>query len=224
MQSIIITGAGTGLGKELALKYADLGFHIILAGRREAALQEAKEAISSHGGKADTLTLDISKPAEVREKAAKLAEQFDLFGLINNAGVGHFGPFENLKEEELHDMLSVNLMGTVYMAHALLPTIKEKKGSFLMNIISTAGLRGKANEAAYCASKFAARGFTESLQKEYENDPVLIQAVYMGGMDTPFWDHNNYISDRSRLRSPAEVAGIIAENRFEEKIVIESGK
>lgn len=224
MQSVIITGAGTGLGKELALKYAGLGFHIILSGRREAALQETKEAISSQGGKADILILDISKPAEVKEKAAGLPEQFDLYGVINNAGVGHFGPFEDLKDEELHDMLTVNLMGTIYMAQALLPAIKQKKGSFLMNIISTAGLRGKANEAAYCASKFAARGFTESLQKEYENDPVLIQAVYMGGMDTPFWDHNNYISDRSRLRSSAEVAGIITENRFEEKIVIESGK
>lgn len=224
MQSVIITGAGTGLGRELALKYAGLGFHIILSGRREAALQKAKEAISSQGGKADVLTLDISKPAEIKEKAAGLAEQFDLYGVINNAGVGHFGPFEDLKDEDLHDMLSVNLMGTIYMAQALLPAIKQKKDSFLMNIISTAGLRGKANEAAYCASKFAARGFTESLQKEYENDPVLIQAVYMGGMDTPFWDHNNYISDRSRLRSPAEVAGIIIENRLEEKIVIESVK
>ena len=62
-----------------------------------------------------------------------------------------------------------------------------------MNIISTAGLRGKVNEAVYAASKFAVRGFTESLQKEYEGSRMKINAVYMGGMDTPFWEGSNHV-------------------------------
>lgn len=74
-----------------------------------------------------------------------------------------------------------------------------------MNIISTAGLRGKVNESVYCASKFAIRGFSESLLKELEGR-IKVVAVYMGGMDTPFWNNTDHVKDKSRFKSPREVA------------------
>jgi len=101
--------------------------------------------------------------------------------------------------------------------------LKGGKGHIL-NIISTAGLRGKVNEDVYAASKFAVRGFTESLQKEYEASTIKITAVYMGGMDTPFWTDSDHISDRSRLRSPSEVAKLIIHQLDEASIIIESKK
>ncbi|MDF2037991.1 SDR family oxidoreductase [Cytobacillus oceanisediminis] len=223
MKSVIITGAGSGLGKELALLFAKQGFHTILTGRTLDKLQSAEKEIHEAGGSAQFFTLDITKPQEISSLMTQI-QSHELYGLINNAGVGHFGPFDRLGEQEIQEMLETNVLGTIYMTQAVLPYFKEKNGGLLMNIISTAGLKGKVNESVYAASKFAVRGFTESLQKELENTDIKVKAVYMGGMDTPFWDESDHIKDKSRLRSPKEVAAMILDNMDEESIVIESKK
>jgi short-subunit dehydrogenase len=95
------------------------------------------------------------------------------------------------------------------LTRSVMPRFIEQGEGQIMNIISTAGLRGKKNESVYVASKFAVRGFTESLIKELEGTNIKATAVYMGGMDTPFWDETDHITDRSRLKSPDEVAKLI---------------
>jgi short-subunit dehydrogenase len=224
MKSIIITGAGSGLGKELALLYSQKEYHLILVGRTLEKLKKVEQQINSANGQADSYVVDITNPENIHSFVNMAKEKYNLFGLINNAGIGHFGPFEKLTVEEMDEMFSTNVFGTIYMSQALLPLFKENKAGMLMNIISTAGLKGKVNEAGYVASKFAVRGLTESLQKEYEGSGVQIKAVYMGGMDTPFWDHNDHIKDKSRLRSAAEIAEIILANNDEDTIIIHSKK
>ncbi|MDM5226863.1 SDR family oxidoreductase [Cytobacillus sp. NJ13] len=223
MKSVIITGAGSGLGKELALLFAKQGFHTILTGRTLDKLQSVEKEIHEAGGSAQSFSLDITILQEISSLMTQI-QSHDLYGLINNAGVGHFGPLDHLGEQEIQDMLQTNVLGTIYMTQAVLPSFKEKNGGLLMNIISTAGLKGKVNESVYAASKFAVRGFTESLQKELENTDIKVKAVYMGGMDTPFWDESDHIKNKSRLRSPEEVAVMILDNFDEESIVIESKK
>ncbi|MCM3601967.1 SDR family oxidoreductase [Robertmurraya korlensis] len=218
MKSVIITGAGTGLGRELALKYGKEGYHLILVGRSEETLLEVKKQLNN----AIITVLDIRNKHEVDENIRFLFKEYNVVGLINNAGIGIFGPFVKIKENAIEEMFQTNVLGTMYMTQAVLPNICELDGSFVMNIISTAGLRGKVNEAAYVASKFAVRGFTESLQKEYEEKPVLISAVYMGGMNTPFWKGSEHVKDPSKFRSPAEVAETIFSQRQQEYVVIES--
>lgn len=218
MKSVIITGAGTGLGRELALKYGKEGFHLILVGRSEENLSEVKILLND----AHITVMDIRNKREVDEKIKLLLKEYKVVGLINNAGIGFFGPFEKTNENEIEEMFQTNVLGTMYMTQAVLPNICELDGSFVLNIISTAGLRGKVNEAAYVASKFAVRGFTESLQKEYEEKSVLISAVYMGGMNTPFWKGSEHVKDPSKFRSPAEVAEIIFSQKEKECVVIES--
>ncbi|URM32283.1 SDR family NAD(P)-dependent oxidoreductase [Cytobacillus firmus] len=223
MKSVIITGAGSGLGKELALLFAGQGFHIVLTGRTLDKLQSVEQEIHEAGGSAQCFTADITQTNEI----AKLMEQLqnhELYGLINNAGVGHFGPVNSLSEQNIEDMFDTNTLGTIYMTQAVLPFLKDENEGLLMNIISTAGLKGKVNESVYVASKFAVRGFTESLQKELENTNIKVKAVYMGGMDTPFWDESDHIKDKSRLRSPKEVAEMILDHMEEDSIVIESKK
>lgn len=222
LKSIIITGAGSGLGKELALLYASQGFHIILIGRTMKKLKVVEEQIQANNGHADSYTVDITDKKSVQNFIKEVANHFNLYGLINNAGVGHFGPFENLKQDEMEEMISTNVLGTIYMTQAILPFLKEKNNGLLMNIISTAGLTGKVNETGYVASKFAVRGLTESLQKEYENTGLEIKDVYMGGMDTPFWENSTHIKDKSGLRSATEIAKIIYEHQNEKTIIIES--
>lgn len=224
MKTIMITGAGSGLGKELALLFSLKGFHILLTGRTAGKLTAIKEKIEAAGGKADILQLDIRNTEDISNTIGEISQTYTLCGLVNNAGVGYFGPFVDMEDDHITEMLNTNVLGTLLMTKAILPLLLKTPDGRIMNIISTAGLRGKVNEAVYAASKFAIRGFTESLQKEYENHSIKINAVYMGGMDTPFWDNSDHVTDTSRFRSPREVAEMIIEQIDQDSIIIESKK
>lgn len=224
VKSIIVTGAGSGLGKELAILFSQQGYHVILTGRAVDKLSAVRTEIEQAGGKADFVELDVQREHDIFTKVEEMSKNYTIFGLVNNAGVGHFGPFINITESEIIEMLTTNTLGTILMTKAVLPVLQEQGEGLLMNIISTAGLRGKVNEAVYVASKFAVRGFTESLQKEFENSSIKIKAIYMGGMDTPFWSGSNHVTDTSRFRSPKEVAEIIMSHIDQNEIIIESKK
>ncbi|MBU8906438.1 SDR family NAD(P)-dependent oxidoreductase [Desertibacillus haloalkaliphilus] len=220
-KTILITGAGTGLGKELAVVYAQQGHRIILVGRTETSLNEVKEVIESQRGSGIVKTCDITDPNAVQEMIQQLLETETIDQVINNAGIGYFRTLQDLTMTEISQMLDTNVKGTIYVTKAVLPTFLERDSGKIMNIISTAGLRGKVQETAYVASKFAVRGFTESLIKELAGTSITVSAVYMGGMDTPFWDDSDFVTDRSRLRSASEVAREIVEREDEEKLIIE---
>lgn len=224
MKAIIMTGAGSGLGKELSLHLASQGFHMILTGRTEEKIRKVQSQIEQSGGSASTLELDIRNLEDIKEKALLLSKKHELYGLVNNAGVGHFGPFSDISDQEIEEMFHTNVFGTIHMTKAILPYLANNKEGLVLNIVSTAGMRGKKNEAVYCSSKFAVRGFTESLQKEYEGTGIRFVAAYMGGMDTPFWETSDHVANPSRFRSPAEVAEIIINNLEKDEIVIESKK
>jgi short-subunit dehydrogenase len=224
MKAIIVTGAGTGLGKELSLLLAKQDYHMILTGRTEDKLNAVKEQIEQSGGSATALTLDLRNLVDIKEKALLISKKHDLYGLVNNAGLGYFGPFSESSDTEIEEMFQTNVFGTIHMTKAILPYLELNHEGLVLNIVSTAGLRGKKNEAVYCSSKFAVRGFTESLQKEYEETGIRFVAAYMGGMNTPFWDESEHVEDPTRLRSAAEVAGIIIDNLEKPEIVIESKK
>ncbi|MFD1739686.1 SDR family NAD(P)-dependent oxidoreductase [Bacillus salitolerans] len=212
MNAIIITGAGTGLGRELALQYSHKEITTIVIGRTESTLKETQTLIRELGCSSEYFVCDIKDPSSVKEVIHHVCSLYTVTMLINNAGIGHFGELETMDDHLIEEIIQTNIIGTIYMSKYILPYLKKQPKSKLMNIISTAGLRGKVNESVYCASKFAVRGFTESLYKELESTPISVSAVYMGGMDTPFWDDSNHVKDKSRLRS----AKLIAEQIFKE--------
>ncbi|MGJ7911584.1 SDR family NAD(P)-dependent oxidoreductase [Neobacillus sp. LXY-1] len=224
MKTILITGAGSGLGKELAFLFSKKGYHILLSGRSAEKLLSVKNEIEEAGGKADTLPLDIRNPEEISKKIEEISKNFQIYGLVNNAGVGHFGPFLETSVAQILEMCETNILGTLFITKAILPILQSNGEGQIMNIISTAGLRGKVNESVYAASKFAIRGFTESLQKELEGSGIKINAVYMGGMNTPFWEGSDHIKDFSRFRSAQEVAETIMDQIDQDSIIIGSKK
>ncbi|WP_261134529.1 SDR family oxidoreductase [Bacillus sp. Marseille-Q3570] len=209
MKNILITGAGTGLGESLALQYSAEGNHVYLVGRRLETLEHVEKKIKDAGGNATSIVCDITDHPEVQSTIQSLLKTTTIDILINNAGTGCFGPLESYTNEEIDLVLTTNIKGTINMTRSVLSRFVEQGEGQIMNIISTAGLRGKKNESVYVASKFAVRGFTESLIKELEGTNIKATAVYMGGMDTPFWDETDHITDRSRLKSPDEVAKLI---------------
>jgi short-subunit dehydrogenase len=221
MKTAIITGGGSGLGKELGKLLSKQGFHIFLLGRTEDTLKEAAVEIENTGGEASFTTLDIRSKDDIEHLGEHYLHNRNIQLLIHNAGVGHFGPFNESNDDELVSMFETNALGPIRLTKVLLPKLQQD--STIINIISTAGLRGKKNESLYVASKFALRGFGESLQKEFEDSNLRIVNAYMGGMNTPFWDNSDHVNDRSRLRSPREVAEmIVSEYQKKDEIVIES--
>ncbi|WP_433748198.1 SDR family NAD(P)-dependent oxidoreductase [Falsibacillus pallidus] len=225
MKKIVITGAGTGLGKEMALQYADNDVELHLVGRSLQTLEETAAEAEKSGAKVYVHAADITVESEVKHIAAEIEEDGPVDVLVNNAGVGMFGPFMESTSDQMEAMFRTNSFGPIYLAKAFIPGFLQQNKGTIINIISTAGLRGKKNESLYVASKFALRGFTESLQQEYADTGLRIVAAYMGGMNTPFWDETDHIKDKSRLRTPKEVAEIIVKESAEKtEIVIESNK
>jgi len=217
MKKILITGGGSGLGRELAKVYSKDNY-IILVGRRIEKLNETLDEMKSLGGIGECIPCDISSTYDVNNLVNSIKENYEKIDiLINNAGVGYFSPIDKITLNEVDKMLDINIKGTIIITKGLIPYINNK----IINIISTAGLKGKKNETVYCASKFAVRGFTEALQKEYEDKNIQVTAVYMGGMDTPFWDESDHINDKSRLKSPEQVAKAIKENDSKKEIFID---
>ncbi|MEI5908552.1 SDR family oxidoreductase [Bacillus spongiae] len=222
MKSVLITGASSGLGKEFALLYSEKGYKIYAHGRSHSKLATLQNKIESSGGQVQIITADLSDRDAASSIFAAVSDTDTVDILINNAGVGYFGPLSTSTSAELEEMVTTNVFAPISLTKEFITQYDQGK---IVNIISTAGLRGKVNESLYVASKFALRGFAESMQKELASTNISIVNAYMGGMDTPFWEGSDHIADRSRLRSPREVAQLIVERAESElEIIIESKK
>lgn len=210
-KAAVITGAGSGLGAALARRYASLGYHVILLGRRKEKLEQTAKTLTSSYS---IYEVDVSSNKDVQAVFAKINEEVhqSIDVLVNNAGVGMFDLAEKIEEQHVHQMIDINLKGTIFCTQAVLGEMKSRGEGTIVNIISTAGQQGKVNESVYCASKFGVRGFTESLLLELKDTGVRIFAAYMGGMKTEFWDGIYTEEEMKHLMDPEDVADIIMEN------------
>lgn len=212
----VITGAGSGLGASLAKKYAEDGYHVCLLGRTEAKLARTAKIlpIENHS----IFSVDVSSKREVSHVFEKVKEQLGTIDvLVNNAGVGVFELAENLSEEAIHQMIDINLKGTIFCTQEVLSDMKKRNSGSILNIVSTAGLEGKMTESVYCASKFGVRGFHDSLLIELEETDIHVFGAYMGGMKTEFWDGIFDAAQTEGLMDPEDIANIIHHNAKERK-------
>lgn len=211
---VVITGAGSGLGAALACKYHEQGYYVTLVGRTLSKLKQT--AIKFKEGTYSIYTLDVSSYEDVDKVFNKIARDVQAIDiLVNNAGVGHFAMTEELTAQQIHQMIDVNLKGTIFCSQQVIEEMKKRNSGSIINVISTAGVEGKVTESAYCASKFGARGFTESLIKELEKTDVQIHGIYMGGMNTPFWDGILDETVTVDMMDPMDIAEIILANTKE---------
>ena len=161
---VIITGASSGIGKALAEKYAAEGWNLVLAARRNERLQELKEKLA----RAEVLTVktDVTVEGDCKNLIEKAVEKFGKIDvLINNAGISMRALFNNTEMEVLHRLMNVNYWGTVNCTKYAMPHLLKQKGS-LVGVISVGGYIGLPGRAGYSASKFAVRGFLETLRIE----------------------------------------------------------
>lgn len=187
----VITGASSGIGKELAYQLAAKGAIVDICSRNENKLATVVDSIKKAGLSANCHVVDVSEEEQVNEYAANIINKYGKIDIaVNNAGIGLGGLFLEIPLPEIERLFSVNLWGTIYGTKAFLPHLCKQRQSHLVNISSIGGMIGVAGFSPYNMTKFAVRGLTESLQKEYHNIPnINISGVYPGYVKTDIMDH-----------------------------------
>jgi NADP-dependent 3-hydroxy acid dehydrogenase YdfG len=185
----VVTGASSGLGAAFSQMLVAHGAQVFGLARRVLRLSALQESL---GARFHPVACDVREESDVKaafDAVLREGERLDV--LINNAGLGRFGPLDTLAADDWDAQLDTNLRGVFLCTKAALPTLKAQNaatgfGGHIVNIASVAGLVGNANLAAYNATKFGLRGFSEALMKEVRNDGIKVTCVCPGSVDTEF--------------------------------------
>ncbi|MBX7174919.1 MAG: SDR family NAD(P)-dependent oxidoreductase [Pyrinomonadaceae bacterium] len=182
----VVTGAGSGIGQALALRFAQEGIAgIAIADLNEKGLEETFSMVEKTGVPVSKHVIDVSKLAEIQRFADEvIAKHGYATHLVNNAGVGVLGTFQQLSLEDFEWLMNINFWGVVYGCNVFLPILLEQDSAHIVNISSVFGMIAPPEQTAYCASKFAVRGFTESLRHELQETNVRVSSVHPGGIKT----------------------------------------
>ena len=182
----VVTGAAGGIGRALALELAARGADLALADRDEAGLADVAAEIGN-GRKVTVHRVDVGEPSEIASFAqAAIAAHPSLNIVINNAGVALLGQFSEIDQSQMDWLMNINFWGTVHSTRAFLPHLSTRPEGHIVNLSSIFGIVAPPGQTAYCASKFAVRGFSESLRHELQTakSPVRISVVHPGGVAT----------------------------------------
>lgn len=209
----LVTGGGRGIGAAIASALLRQGARVTIAGRNEAALQQAL-LDSQDGGTLNYLVLDVSDAAMVGLALADASARFGRIDiLINNAGQAAAAPFLKTDEALWQRMLAVNLSGTFYCSQQVLPAMLEARWGRIVNVVSTAGLKGYPYVAAYCAAKHGVIGLTCALALEVATKGVTVNAVCPGYTETELLQQAvQNIADKTGRSEPQARAELAAGN------------
>ena len=183
----VVTGAASGIGEALAVQLAARGSHLVLVDRDKDRLGDVTERLRTAHPELTVAThvADLSDDDETTALAATLATEHPATTLlVNNAGVALGGRFDQVTLEEFDWVMAVNFRSVVRLTHALLPALKAHPGAHLVNVSSVFGIFAPAGQAAYSASKFAVRGFSEAVRHELAENSVGVTVVHPGGIKT----------------------------------------
>lgn len=222
-KTALVTGAGKGIGKAIAIALAQEGVHVGLLARTEKDLLTVAEEIKALGVNVFIATADIADREEVEAAISKLQNQLGSIDiLINNAGTGVFGKFLELEPEVWENMIKVNLFGVYYATRAVLPQMIERKSGDIINISSTAGKAGNAVTSAYSASKFAVFGLSESLMQEVRKHNIRVTALAPSTIVTDLANRANLITgDPERVMHPEDFAEyVVAQLKLNQRIFV----
>lgn len=182
----VVTGAASGIGRALAVRLAKENIAgIAISDVNEDGLAETASMAAEIGASVSSHLVDVGDLDQVKRLALAVVEKYGrVTHLINNAGVGLFGTFEHVSIEDIEWLMRINFWGVVYGCKVFLPTLLEQDEAHIVNISSVFGFIAPEEQTAYCASKFAVRGFTESLRHEYRGTNLYVSSVHPGGVLT----------------------------------------
>jgi 3-oxoacyl-[acyl-carrier protein] reductase len=224
-KNAIVTGAGKGIGKAIAIALAKEGVQVGLIARTSKDLEAVAAEITALGVKAAFAVADISSITEVNKAVESIQSELgntDI--LINNAGTGTFGKFLELSPEQWENQIKVNLFGVYYATRAVLPQMIERQTGDIVNVSSTAGLTGAAVTSAYSASKFGVMGLTESLMQEVRKHNIRVTAMAPSTVVTELAVSANLINNNEdRLMHPEDFAElVIAQLKLNRRVFVKA--
>lgn len=210
-KTALITGAGKGIGRAVALALANEGVHIGLVARTEKDLQAVAAEVTALGVKAAMAVADVSDINSVNAAVAKIRQELGAIDiLINNAGTAAFGKFLELTPEQWENQVKVNLFGVYYVTRAVLPEMIERQTGDIINVSSTAGLKGAPVTSAYSASKFGLMGLTDSLMQEVRKHNIRVTALTPSTVVTDLAKNANLLNNNEdRVMHPEDFAELI---------------
>ena len=222
-KNALVTGAGKGIGRAIALALAAEGVNVGLLARTESQLQEVADEVRKLGVKTTIVAADVADRPAVEQAVEKVKKELGPIDiLINNAGIGTFGKFLEMEPAEWEKIIQVNLMGVYYTTRAVLPEMIERQTGDIINISSTAGQRGAAVTSAYSASKFAVMGLTESLMQEVRKHNIRVSALTPSTVATELAISNNLTDGNpEKVMQPEDLAEfIISQLKLNRRIFI----
>ena len=222
-RTAVVTGAGAGIGRAIAISLARRGCNLALADIDEPGMAGTADLVRSNGIHTSQHCIDVADRAAVAEFPEIVAAvHTGVDVLVNNAGVAVGGTFEQVSEEDFEWLFEINFWGMVRMTRAFLPLLRASDDARVVNLSSAYGLIAPPEQVAYAASKFAVRGFSEALRHELETSNVGVTVVHPGGVNTSIAEKARVpasISEqeiarrreryRKLLRLPPELAGEI---------------
>ncbi|OUL36248.1 SDR family NAD(P)-dependent oxidoreductase [Nostoc sp. 106C] len=198
----IITGASAGIGEATALALAAEGAKVVLAARRGDRLDALAQRIKNSGGKALPIITDVTDETQVQNLVQKTKAEFGQIDiLVNNAGIAAVGAIDGGNTSDWKDMINLNLLGLLYVTHAVLPILKAQGAGHIVNISSVAGRTARVGIGVYNATKWGVNGFSESLRQEVCKQNIRVTIVEPGLVNTEIDDR---ISDPIAKQSSQE--------------------
>ena len=201
MKSVLITGASTGIGKASALRMDAEGWRVFAGVRRDEDAEALRGAASE---RLAPLILDVTSEEQISVAAERVAAEVGgagLDGLVNNAGIGVFGPLETLPIEDLQRQIEVNLIAQVAVTQAMLPSIRRASGRIAF-VSSVGGRIALPFGGAYHASKYAIEAVADSMRRELRPWGIEVAAIEPGSIDTRIWERGERIADEIASRTP----------------------
>jgi NAD(P)-dependent dehydrogenase (short-subunit alcohol dehydrogenase family) len=212
-QVAVVTGAGRGIGRAIALKLAELGAHTVLCGRSREALEQTAAAMQSSGQssvKSSVIECDVTDLHSVDALAEHVERTFHRIDiLVNNAGIGGAGgPLHQLAPNDWEHVLNTNLRGVYYCIRSLAPIMIKARSGHIINISSLAGKNALPNGAAYAASKWGLNGLTYSVAEELRAHNIRVSVICPGSVNTEFSPHPG--KNAEKMLQASDVAHAVA--------------
>ena len=211
-KTALVTGAGKGIGRAIALALAGQGVRVALLARTEKDLNAVAQEIEAAGGPAAVVVAaDVAQRAAVDKAVAQALKELGTIDiLINNAGIGTFAKFGEMDPAEWEHIIQVNLLGTYYVTRAVLPQMQQRQTGDIINVASTSGLRASAGSSAYSASKFGMLGLTEALMQEVRKQNIRVSALTPSTVATELATSNNLTDGNpDKVMQPEDLAEIV---------------
>ncbi len=203
----IVTGAGRGIGKSIAIALAENGVDVALVSRTLSELKSNADIIEKIGGKALPIFADISNEQHVDRMVQEVVTKFGKIDiLVNNAGVGYFSKVAEMKLEEFDQMFSVNMRGLFLATKSVLPYMIKQKSGDIINISSLAGKNAFVGGSGYSATKWGVIGFASSLMLEVRQHNIRVITICPGSVNTSFSDT---VKNPSRMPQPEDIAKVV---------------